>query len=550
MYCDINVTAQHQPLQNYSQIAREVDNELEELPERRTIPTVRVTHSQPLEAPTIVGNEGPLRTRSQHVRNEPVAVTNAPPIDPPQGAALLAALNAMQSPHVWCHQIAPAMMEGGEAKLLGSLKLNLVANFFAFSAASNNSTKYFLVHTCVLPSKQKCRCVGLDLITLHVKKLNCNYFQSNTGLNAFAWMVCAAKRSHYRCIALSVNGHFFRFGDVTAEVFAHFHFSKVGSLFEHFPPARRLIEKWNFVYGESESCAPIYPSSAAVLATLDEVLPDSSLLKCKNEKDVELVCSLLWTFLPFPLTHLYKVDEIEQSQLRYIDSTSPEYREAMRRFQLDFNRMLTPDLFAHIASDKCQPVFNTNKQYLSRQRSVELVEQWLAFQFPDDVERFTWVRRVRDILLQVNDCKMRCIWLYGPASSGKSYTISSLAELFIQVGHINVIDANYAFNFQGCANQRIILMDEAEVPASLHKEFLQLLSGGSLHVNVKNKAPELIPNMAVIMLSNNADVVDYSQPVWYSRIFRSDVQALPNTWPIQTSHIFPSAWLDIFDKYK
>lgn len=339
----------------------------------------------------------------------------------------------------------------------------------------------------------------------------------------------------------------YSYRNVTKEVFAAFNCPETGTLFSRDVLARNL-KKWVCILGKEQSCG-VPKDADRIIDTLDDENAAPKLLKVKNVFVVDFILDLLWTFVPFPATNLYQVPDVANSQYKYINANMPEYRTALLHFQIDFDVMLIRDLYSHLKSQKCKPVFNEKKEYISRDESSDLIKNWLLYQFDNDRARVTdFLTRCYSILTQTCDAKLNGIWLQGPSSSGKSYTFSALAELHVMVAHIEILNDTYAFNFANCAKKKIVFMDEGVIPPSLKEMFLKLLSGTSMCVNVKNSSSQYTNRMPVILLSNT-DVVDINDPVWNTRIFHTQVKTLPPNWEKREKCIFPLGWLDVFEEF-
>lgn len=483
-----------------------------------------------------------------------IALPNPPPSPPraelpiPRSPAFISAVKATETSNFWLHRFGSAMtadiIAGNVEEVLLVLEVNKVKTFFIFHTVEKAA---YLLHTCAIPSKQNCRCIGLDLVAIREKRVNCNYFQP-AAPSAVALLVCAAKRAHFRCVRLTINADSFTYRDVTVDVYRTFDFSLEGTMFS---PAvlGRNFKKWSAISKSDGADDEAVKDADEIIGMLDHEEAAPRLLECKNETEVNFINGLLWTFVPFPATDLYQVPDVANSMYKYISANLPEYQIALQRFNCDFDVMLISDLYAHLKSRKCKPVFNVKKEYLSKDESVSLIKNWLAFQFDNDAVRVTdFLVAIYAILTQSCDAKLNGIWVQGPASSGKSFTFSALAELHVRVAHVDILDDKYAFNFQCCANKKIVFMDEACLPNSLRHVFLKLLSGIPMSVNVKNATAQFTNRMPILMLSNN-DVVDMRENVWNTRIFHTQVKSLPAAWPKQEKAIFPLAWLDVFEEY-
>lgn len=101
--------------------------------------------------------------------------------------------------------------------------------------------------------------------------------------------------------------------------------------------------------------------------------------------------------------------------------------------------------------------------------------------------------------------------------------MNALAHLFIDIATPKMMGQ---FGLMDLKGKRICFLDECVVPKEFINSAKELFAGQQVSVDVKHKPLTKIPPMPVIMLSNNDDVVDFTDLIWSSRIERFAVMCI------------------------
>lgn len=267
-----------------------------------------------------------------------------------------------------------------------------------------------------------------------------------------------------------------------------------------------------------------------------------SFIKKLNSQTVQFITSLLWKYLPFPLTEVNRVPDIYNSPYRYLHGNTPEYVKAVKIFQLDFAMMSLTDYLAKLQAPDTFPYFNVNLKYKSLSLSVQSLDAWFAYQFKDQKEIV--IKQIFD-LINFKCGKKHCLWLCGESGSGKSFVLTSLATLFLNVGYIGNLEPKSDFCYSDVPNYKLIIMDEPTIPEHCFNDFKNFFAGQPVSCNIKHKKAEMSGKAFWILLSNDDDIFDISDPIWNSRIIKFDnLHALTEEFQILHSgedHIYPLA---------
>lgn len=136
------------------------------------------------------------------------------------------------------------------------------------------------------------------------------------------------------------------------------------------------------------------------------------------------------------------------------------------------------------------------------------------------------------------------------ADAGKTFVMRSLADLFILVGKIKNLQGMGQFPFRNLVNNKIVFLDELQIPICFYDDFKEIFAGQSMLINVKHKVAISSHSSPVIICSNNDDIVDMTNDVWNSLIFQFRVKSYRSqlTAEQKTSihYIYPPAWIQLF----
>lgn len=151
--------------------------------------------------------------------------------------------------------------------------------------------------------------------------------------------------------------------------------------------------------------------------------------------------------------------------------------------------------------------------------------------------------------------KKHCLWLHGDAGSGKSFVMSSLTTLLLNVGTVGSLVPKNDFCYSEIPHKRVVLMDEATIPKDCHNDFKNFFAGQPVLCNIKHKKPEMSSKAFWILLTNNDDVVDINDPIWSSRICKSKRlitldRGFHDLHSTDEKHINPMAWLHLFKNHQ
>nr|AVR53740.1 nonstructural protein 1 [Rodent tetraparvovirus] len=107
--------------------------------------------------------------------------------------------------------------------------------------------------------------------------------------------------------------------------------------------------------------------------------------------------------------------------------------------------------------------------------------------------------------------KRRALWLWGPASTGKTLLAAAIATLSPSYGCVNWTNQNFPFN--DCHCQSLIWWEEGRMTENMVEVAKAILGGAPVRLDVKNKGSEDFLPTAVIITSNGDLTVTVDGPV-------------------------------------
>lgn len=96
--------------------------------------------------------------------------------------------------------------------------------------------------------------------------------------------------------------------------------------------------------------------------------------------------------------------------------------------------------------------------------------------------------------------KRNAIWLYGPATTGKTNIAEAIAHAVPFYGCVNWTNENFPFN--DCVNKMLIWWEEGKMTAKIVESAKSILGGSRVRVDQKCKASQQIDSTPVIITSN------------------------------------------------
>nr|QHD57622.1 replication protein [Adeno-associated virus] len=122
--------------------------------------------------------------------------------------------------------------------------------------------------------------------------------------------------------------------------------------------------------------------------------------------------------------------------------------------------------------------------------------------------------------------KRNAIWLYGPATTGKTNIAEAIAHAVPFYGCVNWTNENFPFN--DCVDKMLIWWEEGKMTAKIVESAKAILGGSKVRVDQKCKSSQQIDSTPVIITSNtdmrlvvdgNQTTYEHKQPL-EDRIFR------------------------------
>ncbi|AOW44155.1 NS1 [Tetraparvovirus sp.] len=107
--------------------------------------------------------------------------------------------------------------------------------------------------------------------------------------------------------------------------------------------------------------------------------------------------------------------------------------------------------------------------------------------------------------------KRRALWLWGPASTGKTLLAAAIANLSPSYGCVNWTNQNFPFN--DCHCQSLVWWEEGRMTENIVEVAKAILGGAPVRLDVKNKGSEDFIPTCVIITSNGDLTVTIDGPV-------------------------------------
>nr|UUA44415.1 nonstructural protein [Bovine hokovirus 2]UXC84395.1 nonstructural protein [Tetraparvovirus ungulate1] len=107
--------------------------------------------------------------------------------------------------------------------------------------------------------------------------------------------------------------------------------------------------------------------------------------------------------------------------------------------------------------------------------------------------------------------KRRALWLWGPASTGKTLLAAAIANISPSYGCVNWTNQNFPFN--DCHCQSLVWWEEGRMTENIVEVAKAILGGAPVRLDVKNKGSEDFIPTCVIITSNGDLTVTVDGPV-------------------------------------
>ncbi|AGW50716.1 nonstructural protein 1 [Acheta domestica mini ambidensovirus] len=181
--------------------------------------------------------------------------------------------------------------------------------------------------------------------------------------------------------------------------------------------------------------------------------------------------------------------------------------------------------------------------YYTVDESLDIIEQLLMYQFDENFESVSdFIHQLYYVLNKQNG-KKNCIELIGPPSSYKSTFLHWVAEAFIAVGIINIVNKTAPFGFAPAVNKRVLIIDDYNFSSEYHETLLNILSGTTCNVNVKYKTNGYVTHTPVLMASNyktfTSTRFEHRMVTFYWKEYKV----------LLKKHLYPLAVFALFNKY-
>lgn len=216
--------------------------------------------------------------------------------------------------------------------------------------------------------------------------------------------------------------------------------------------------------------------------------------------------SMMDSFMPKPVEKLYTLDIYQSSVYRVIQPDDIDFVHAIKMYRLKLVNMSVYEYFMHILSKRSMDLIlrsGPNRIYLSISRSLEILKDWIRFQFGNNggnlfvKDLWAWLNRLAQ--------KQNGFLIKGVPNAGKSWIIHALIDLFLFVGSMRPVPG-YGFNFDEVFNQQIILCEEFQYKKDdieITETLEELLSGNGAKVKVKFTSPKYVNATPFMFLSNH-----------------------------------------------
>lgn len=264
-------------------------------------------------------------------------------------------------------------------------------------------------------------------------------------------------------------------------------------IYPYFDCLKHAKNDW-WRHAKMRSCFLSYSEDSRVQKLVDQ-LAKEALKQIKSTKNVEIeqVCRLekwLEAFIICPPQNIFYTGHWCNGPFKYFGNNHELVRNSFHNIRQRICDMSVKEIFLKTRTIPMErliyvgPWNDLSAFYYNIRDSLVVLETLLQFQYPDKYQRYIFVSDLYSFCNRKVP-KKNCMFILGPANSGKNYFFDCLCHSLINFGCMGNFNKYNNFPLQECVQRRIISWNEPNFePGS--EETLKLIFGGDT-CNVKVK---------------------------------------------------------------
>lgn len=233
-----------------------------------------------------------------------------------------------------------------------------------------------------------------------------------------------------------------------------------------------------------------------------------------------------------PITNICNSDAwLQDDDLQYIRKDNQLFKNIIDAWMHKVCRWSIFDFQKFYTTGDCEPQFHCgymdmNSVYYSKERSVDIINELLKFQFHGDAIK------VREFLTDLYNVlerkipKLNTIVIKSPPSAGKNYFFDMFLDYYMNRGQIGNPNKYNNFAYQEAVGKRLLIWNEPSYESSQTDTLKMLLGGDNLTVRVKMMGDAAVYRTPIIVLTNKS-VPFMNDPAFENRIVKYDWCAAP-----------------------
>lgn len=252
----------------------------------------------------------------------------------------------------------------------------------------------------------------------------------------------------------------------------------------------------------------------------------------KEETNQEQIESLILKICKVPLQDFITTDIYLSSKVRFQNTMSVSFRNALHSVKLKFYNMQLRDYKKFYEELTEMPYWDSHNResfdntYMSLAMSKKYLKLLLIWQFSresmldnndnDDDDNSLSYKIINDkwkpyvykyilnlmTFLDRRRGKQNTDLIISPPNAGKTLFMDLIRDYLINCGQMTNWNRNSSFPLQMCGYTRVIFWNEPNYESSIERNLLKLLGGDSLNINIKNQPDAIVTKTPIFVTSN------------------------------------------------
>lgn len=243
--------------------------------------------------------------------------------------------------------------------------------------------------------------------------------------------------------------------------------------------------------------------------------------RSEEKTNQEIIEGLILKICKVPLQDFITTDLYLQSNIRFQNTMSVGFRNALHSVKLKFYNMQLRDYKKFYEELTDMPYWDSHNResfdnvYMSLSMSKKYLKLLLIWQFCNEsmdssynIINDKWKQPVYHYVstlmnfLDRKRGKKNTDCIISPPNAGKTLFFDLIRDYFINCGQMTNWNRNSSFPLQMCGYTRIIFWNEPNYETSVERNLLKLLGGDSININVKNQNDAIVTKTPIFVSSN------------------------------------------------